>query len=547
MPTPPPADDADRVSADAVLGPLDANQTTRLDRITRLAAMGLATPFAWVSWLSKDCECLVSRYGLSADSFPRRGSCADQVAASASVLAIEDAQRDARFSEHASVAGALALRSYAGYPIRSVNGHYVATLAVADTVPRRFDSAELTQLSDLAALVERELSFTELERASRELAALRLGDLSESEARHRAILEAAIDGIISIDEFGTIQAFNPAAERLFGYDQREVIGKNVSSLMPAPERDEHDAHLGAYRASGRSRPDVMGRERLGLRKSGEVFPLEIAVSEIRHGGRRLFTGIVRDLTERKKVERLKDEFVSTVSHELRTPLTSIRGALSLLLHGPGDALPETARTMLQIAFRNSERLVRLINDLLDVQKIESGALEFVLGRSALSALLEQALEANRSFARQLDVQLELGEVPRHVFIHVDADRMMQVLTNLLSNAAKFSHAGGTVTLAASQRAGRVRIDVTDRGPGVPLEFRDRIFQKFAQADGSDARRRGGTGLGLSIARALVEHMGGAIDFVSEIGHGTTFFVDLPVAGPPSLPPQALSPVDPEHR
>jgi len=410
-------------------------------------------------------------------------------------------------------------------------------------------SAEIDRSADRIYASARDVTEQlRVERLQRERDALHRVDLHDSEARHRAILEAAIDGIITIDEFGTIEAFNPAAQRLFGYMKSEVIGQNVSLLMPSPDREAHDTYLLNYTVSGRSRPGLSGREVQGLRKTGEVFPLEIAVSEIRHAGRRLFTGILRDLTERKKVERLKDEFVSTVSHELRTPLTSIRGALSLLLHGTTPALPESARSMLQIAFRNSERLLRLINDLLDVQKIESGALDFVLGRSNLAQLLEQAIEANRSFARQHDVQLEFGEVPRHVYISIDQDRMLQVLTNLLSNAVKFSHTGGSVTLSARVSGPEVRISVTDNGVGIPPAFRDRIFTKFAQADSSDARRRGGTGLGLNITRTLVENMGGAIGFVSEVGQGTTFFVDLPVVGPPSLPPQSLRPpADPELR
>lgn len=234
-----------------------------------------------------------------------------------------------------------------------------------------------------------------------------------------------------------------------------------------------------------------------------------------------------DVTERKEVERMKSEFIATVSHELRTPLTAIVGALGLLKEVAGGRLPAEAATFLGMAQQNSERLAVLINDVLDIEKIESGQMEFQLLPVPLGGLLERAVSLNAGYAEKFGVRLELKPAPA-VTVNADENRLLQVLTNLMSNAVKYSPAGAAVTISAETRAGAVRVMVADRGPGVPEAFRDRIFGKFAQADSSDTRRKGGTGLGLSISRAIVEKHGGTIGYDSVPGQGATFYFDMPV-------------------
>lgn len=231
-----------------------------------------------------------------------------------------------------------------------------------------------------------------------------------------------------------------------------------------------------------------------------------------------------ELLERKRMETLKNDFISLVSHEVRTPLTSIHGALNLLKSGLGGRLNPQGVKLLDAAYRNSQRLVRLVNDLLDLQRIESGTMTFNFRPVDVRSLLEQSIEACQAHAGQLGVRLVLQRAPVDMRVRVDSDRMMQVMTNLLSNAAKFSPRGETVLVEAVRLDGRVRIQVTDRGPGVPADFRGRIFQKFAQA--APSLERGGSGLGLSISKAIVEHMRGHVGFESEPGR-TVFYFDLP--------------------
>ena len=353
------------------------------------------------------------------------------------------------------------------------------------------------------------------------------GALRESEARAQAIVNTAADAIIIIDERGIIERFNPASERLFGYTADAAIGRNVKILMPSPYRDEHDSYLAHYLSTGEKKIIGIGREVIGKRKDGTTFPIELVVSEVRLGDRRIFTGIIRDITERKRIERTKNEFISIVSHELRTPLTSIVGSLGLIRGGVLGKLPKQAKEMIDIAHKNTDRLVRLINDMLDIEKIEAGKIELRIEPLELIPLIEQAIKENRAYGKEFGVEFAIEHAVPGVKVYADGDRLIQVVTNLLSNAAKFSPRGDTVELSVLRHDGAIRVAVSDHGPGISEEFRDRIFQKFAQADSSDAREKGGTGLGLSICKAIVEKLGGRIGFDTETGAGTTFYFDLP--------------------
>ncbi|MDP1940782.1 MAG: PAS domain S-box protein, partial [Gallionella sp.] len=350
----------------------------------------------------------------------------------------------------------------------------------------------------------------------------------EDENRLAAILDNVLDGIITINEVGSVASFNKAAENIFGYSAAEVIGHNVKMLMPEPYHSEHDGYLHNHMSTGTRKIIGIGRQVVGQRRDGSTFPMDLAVSAMQLGSKRMFTGIVRDITERVRTERMKSEFISTVSHELRTPLTSIRGSLGLLAGGLAGALPAQVKTLIDIAHKNSERLILLVNDILDMEKIEAGKMEFLPAPTRLIPLLHQAIEGNRAYAEQFGVVYELTDALPDVDVNLDADRWQQVLSNLLSNAAKFSPAGDRVILSATSDGERVRITVSDHGSGIPAQFQSRIFEKFSQADSSDTRKKGGTGLGLSITKSLVEQMGACIGFESQPDVLTTFWVEFPV-------------------
>ena len=309
------------------------------------------------------------------------------------------------------------------------------------------------------------------------------------------------------------------------YSRKIAVG--LRSLVRGP------AELDDAAGSSRPRSEIREIEEVARRLDAATAALQRRTAE-------------RDRAERdkeiaEKAARIKDEFIATVSHELRTPLTAITASLGLVEEDLDPRVDRQIKELLDIAHANSQRLHRLVDDILDIEKLEAGKVAFRLERVALRPLLEQAIAADRALADQHGVKLRLGAATA-ADAHADKDRLTQVLANLLSNAIKFSPRDGEVVLSAEERDGKVRIAVRDHGPGIPEHFRSRIFEKFAQADTSDARTKGGTGLGLSIVREIVQRMGGSVGFGDAPSGGTVFFADLPRfdAKAPARPASALA-------
>jgi PAS domain S-box-containing protein len=381
---------------------------------------------------------------------------------------------------------------------------------------------ELEQLN--ATLEQRVVQRTrELEQA--------LIKVQAKEQRIGAILEAAQDAFIGVDMHGRVCDWNTAAETMLGWSQHEARGRLVFDLI-TPERFRAQSHAALQRFRDTGKLEILDQrvERTLVCRDGREIPVEMTAGLTGSGEGATFSVFMHDISQRKEVERLKNEFVSTVSHELRTPLTSISASLALLSDGVAGELEPDVKQLVDIANASSGRLVRLIGDVLDIQKMEAGGMHLERQPQPLAPIAEDAVAAMRSFAGQSGVTLACATVPEAAGVRaaVDRDRLTQVLTNLLSNAIKFSERGDTVTAGIAEHGGRVRLSVADQGPGIPPAFHARVFQRFAQADGADSRRKGGTGLGLSICKAIVEEHGGTIGFDSVEGEGATFWVELPV-------------------
>jgi PAS domain S-box-containing protein len=346
--------------------------------------------------------------------------------------------------------------------------------------------------------------------------------------RLKATLDHIVDGVITINESGSIESFSAGAERMLGWRADEVLRRDVALLMDGANAAQHGRSLQRYLRTGEAR--IMGhtREIEARRKDGTTVAVEISLGEMRLEDRRLFIGVLRDVAERRRVDRLQNELLSTVSHEFRTPLTSIVGALGLLKGGVGGELGPQAQRLVALAHDNGHRLVRLVNDFLDLEKMRSGKVEFRLAPHALAPIVRHSVETNRAYADGYGVQLALDGADDELLAYVDPERIEQVLANLISNAVKFSPRGATVRIALVRDGAAAMISVRDQGPGIPPEFRARIFEKFAQADASDARGRAGTGLGLSIVKSIVDRLDGQVGFDSTPGAGTTFRVGLPL-------------------
>lgn len=371
------------------------------------------------------------------------------------------------------------------------------------------------------------------------LAALKLQDIN---ALREAIFDAASIAIISTDEHGLIKTFNQGAEAMLGY----YVGEVVDILTPAPFHLEQEIVARAAVLSQEFGTPIapgfdvfVAKAREGeedenewtyVHKNGKHIPIILSVTALRgpDGDITGYLGLARDISEIKRMDRMKNEFISTVSHELRTPLTAISGALGIIVNGAAGAIPDTATKMLNIAHKNSLRLIHLVNDLLDMEKLAAGKMHFELKAHSLVPIVTQSIEANAAYAAQFNVKFVLdNNVREDIRVNVDAQRLQQVLANFLSNAAKFSPPDSNIIVRVDDNQNAVRVSVIDCGPGIPHEFRARIFQKFSQADSSDTRQKGGTGLGLAICKEIVERMGGSIGFVSDVGNGSTFYFDLP--------------------
>jgi signal transduction histidine kinase/DNA-binding response OmpR family regulator len=369
-----------------------------------------------------------------------------------------------------------------------------------------------------------------------------------TEILQKAILNSADFAIIATDAKGIIQLFNIGAERMLGYAASEVVNKKTADDLHDPQQlitraKALSAEFATTIAPGldaltfKPSRGIEDTHQLDyVRKDGSRFPADVTITALRNDQDEIIgylkIGIdksaqVAMIAADKEKRRLKDEFVATVSHELRTPLTSIAGALGLLIGNAAGKLPEAAARLFTIAYTNSQRLVRLLNDILDIEKMESGKAIFEFKRIEVRSLVEQTIEANRGFAEGCNVRIRLDAAAAAFDVRADADRLVQAITNLLSNAIKFSPPGEEVVVAVETRGDTVRISVRDHGHGVPDEFKPHIFEKFAQADGTDARRKGGTGLGLSIVKQIVDRLDGAVGFEEAPGGGAIFHVDLP--------------------
>lgn len=369
--------------------------------------------------------------------------------------------------------------------------------------------------------------------------------LRESEMRNRAIFRAAMDGIITIDERGIIESLNPAAELLFGYGTGEAVGQNIGVFLPDVEK------------AGDFSPQAIGngRELVGRRKDGSNLHLDLSLSEQELGGRKMFIGLVHDVTDRKQIEqqrekhlameraarsdaeranRMKDEFLATVSHELRTPLNAILGWAQLLRTSDGNG--DDFRQGIETIERNARSQAQLVDDLLDMSRITSGRMRLEIERVNLADVIDAATESVKPAAAAKEIALQRDNAESVPAINGDASRLQQIVWNLLSNAIKFTPRGGRVTVRLFAEPGHVGISISDTGIGIKPDFMDHLFQRFRQADASITRRHGGLGIGLSICRHLVELHGGTLTAQSEgEDKGSTFTVQLPCFNPVAKP------------
>jgi PAS domain S-box-containing protein len=364
--------------------------------------------------------------------------------------------------------------------------------------------------------------------------------LNQVSQQAELMLVSVGDGIYGVDRVGMVTFVNPAAAHSLGYKPEDLIGREAHTTFHDAQPDGtpfpvQTCYVTEAIQVGRTTSAEDDNYR---RADGLSIPVEVTATPLRDesGGAIGAVVVFRDVTQRREVDRMKSEFVSMVSHELRTPLTAIRGSLGLLAGGALGELSPSAARMVDIALVSSERLSRLINEILDIERIESGLLSMDLAPHQSRALIEAAVGQVQVIAEEAGVHVSIGRTDGQVY--ADADRVVQTLLNLLSNAIKFSHRGGYVSVSSELQGAFVELAIRDDGRGIPEDKLDRIFSRFEQVDSSDAREKGGSGLGLSISRSIVERLGGRIWARNNAGAGATFLFTLPAHTPAEVGPPA---------
>ncbi|MDH4121382.1 MAG: ATP-binding protein [Deltaproteobacteria bacterium] len=349
----------------------------------------------------------------------------------------------------------------------------------------------------------------------------RENQLKESEVKFRVTFEQAAIGMALVNTSGRFLQVNHRLCDMLGYDALSLTGINWRRISRIEHHPEEENLLSELIHGNK---EIFQLEKQLIQRDGKTLWVQLTAAWIppQGSGDGYFIHAIEDISQRKSMEHLKDEFVSMVSHELRTPVTSILGSVGLLIGLKNPSQTAMEADLLKITKRNAEQLVRLVNDLLDIQKFRAGKLDMHLTDLRLDEVLADSVQANQGFADQFQVALVLKQPLIPMVVSADRERLMQVLANLISNAVKFSKPGDQVEIGAENRDGNPLVWVTDHGEGIPDEFKDRIFQPFSQADSSSTRKKGGTGLGLNISKSIVESIGGKLTFTSKVQQGTSF-------------------------
>ena len=506
LPAPTPTDDAERVTDLHSYEILEAPNDPAFDRIAALAATICGTERATITLIDRDRQWFKANYGFAGDYIERSDSICGHAILHRNYFEVADVQADARFAGN-PVLRSLSVRFYGGSQLVNAKGHALGMLCVHDASPRTLDETQRTALDHLAAIV---VSLMESHRRGRRLAWF--GRMVDEVSDEIFVADAETWKYLHVNQTGVDHS---------GYSLEQLQSRTPVDITPSLTAEQFRGFVQRLEAG----EPVIVHEGTRERADGSIYDVEIRMRRVVASHRPVLVSQVTDISERKAMARIKDEFVSVVSHELRTPLTALHGALRLLESGVAGELPENAARLVGLAADGSRRLRSIVDDILDLEQIAAGRMLFAKEPVGAAELLNAIASSFEASAASASVALVVDASPGLRFV-ADDRRVQQVVCNLVSNALKFAPLGTQVRLKAASSEGYVRLSVSDQGPGIPTEFRARIFQRFAQADMGDTRALGGSGLGLSIVKRLAEQMNGKVGFESEPGC-TVFHVEFP--------------------
>jgi len=490
----------------------------QFDRLTRIARQLFNCQTAAISFIDDEQQWCKSSSGEPLPSIPGKDSLCSQTLLGKDIVQYSDIQHETQFKNHPILMYLPQLRFYASIPLRSASQHNIGTLSIIDNKPKTLTPDEIVALKDLAACVEQEIIKSTPQPAD---------DAVKQQYSLRQIIDKAPLGIWLQNTDGRLLLVNQTFCQDLGISESTFTSvAHYSEIYPTEIATNCMSSDKA--ALEQSQPHI-SYEQIQF-TDGKLHDLEIIKARLfdEEGNISGLIGISSDITERNRIEKMQNELISTVSHELRTPLAAIAGAVDLIRGGVLGEVSVPAQQMMEVAYNNSERLKKLLDNLLDMEKLSTGNLQLDYKQHKLIALIEQSISNNRTQGKKLEVDVRIKGKPKPILINLDAQRFQQIMNNLLSNATKFSPKGGQVNISINISSDVVRIEIEDSGPGIPTEFHNQIFKKFVQADATDTRQKGGTGLGLAISKGLITLMKGDIGFYSTEGQGTTFYIELPV-------------------
>lgn len=544
-----PTDEKARLEALHQLDILDTPLEEAFDNLTRLTAGVMGVPISLVSLVDQNRQWFKSNFGLEARETPRHMSFCAYAVYQQDILIIENAKADERFADNPLVTGEPYIQFYAGVPLYSQDGFVLGTLCIIDREPRSLSTDQADQLRSLAQQVEQLLKLHLQTRKLKE----QIVHTEAINARYQAASQGAAAGIVRINGLGHILGVNRHVCQMLGYSEDDLLGKNVSMLMPPHWGDHHDNYLAAYQRSGVAKVIGIGREVTALHRKGYGIPVHLAVSEIaRQADRddfeqRQFMGLLTDITDlhetreqlreaknqAEQANRAKTDFLSSMSHELRTPLNAILG-FSQLLQNSRNPLPERKQRQAEQITRSGRHLLSLINEVLDLTRIESGQMLLSLESVRLNDVIREAVEIVQPLADEQGIRL-VSQLPGSGSgqVYGDYTRIKQVLINLLNNAVKYNTEDGSVTLTYKVSNQACRISVLDTGIGIPANRLGELFQPFSRLDAEHGSVEG-TGVGLALTHKLVRLMDGNIGVNSQPGEGSVFWFELPLSDPALL-------------